>query len=549
MLDYIKNKIKDGTLNLPLLLLLIYNSISLFWPVHSDREVMPTYDSIFFMSIAYNILHFGDFGWVAYHEPCFYSIVIAIFSFFSDNLLNAAILVSKTSKLFLVLATYLLGRKMYGKTVGVVSAIFVTFMPHIISISGRPESEALYSLLIISSVYLLWNTYKEPSPVKAVLAGLAFTMAYLTRSEAVFILFFLLIAIVLIELKRRTIERKLIVSLITVTAVFLVSILPYLFFLKNHYGTWTLGTKTSGIYFWLRNKTFNDPDPERTEWGLSPKGEINIISLTSKDVINYWLKDPARSIRVYLNNLKEEIPGFIPNDSGSYHFPQVYPIYFVVPLLLGLSIRVRKKADMKGDLYLVSIFLILFIYPLLTGGWWRYLVSYSPVLMILASAGLNEINGCLKEKLRLVKVADKNLLLWSFVAVVAMYHLWVISEGKPPADMAQHNYRKYLFALETKKAGEWAQKRFAPGSNYMVQWTRLPYYLNGRWTAMPAADYYGMVWYAKKNSVDYLVFETGGRGESEELARILGNTPDLELADVYESPSQRYGVVFLKLRR
>ncbi len=66
---------------------------------------------------------------------------------------------------------------------------------------------------------------------------------------------------------------------------------------------------------------------------------------------------------------------------------------------------------------------------------------------------------------------------------------------------------------------------------------------------MPAADYYGMVWYAKKNSVDYLVFETSGRGESEELARIMGNTPDLELADVYESQTNAYGVVFLKFKR
>ena len=102
---------------------------------------------------------------------------------------------------------------------------------------------------------------------------------------------------------------------------------------------------------------------------------------------------------------------------------------------------------------------------------------------------------------------------------------------------------------EQKKAGEWAQKHFKGIPNYMVQWSKLAYYLNGRWTAMPVTDYYGMVWYAKKNKVDYLAFETSGRGESGEIVRVMGNTPDLEVADVYESTTTGYSVVFLRLRK
>lgn len=548
MLSYLKNRI-----NIPLSLLLIYNLVSLFMPAKGEKEILPTYDSVFFMSIAYNILHFGDLGWVAYHEPIFYSVAIAVFSFITDNLLNAAILVSKISKILLVLVTFLLGKRIYGNTVGLVSAALVTFMPHIISISGRPESESLFAFLITLSIYLLWSTYKNPTLIKAFLTGIAFTTTYLTRSEGVLIFFFLLLSLVFIEIKRRALNRKLIVSLATVITVFLVSSLPYFIFLKHHYGVWTLGTKTSSIYFWVRERNFKDPDPERHEWGLSQKGELNVISMTSKDVINYWLKDPAKSVRVYLTNLKGHIPGFVANDSGSWHFPQVYPLYFAVPLLLGLLIKARKKIPMEGDLYLLSVFLILFIYPFFTEGWWRYLVNYSPIFMILAASGLYEINnwtaGYLKGKGFWEKATDRNLILWLFVLTVSAYHLWVMAERKPPEDKARYNEQKYLFALETKKAGEWAQKRFPAGANYMVKWTRLPYYLNGRWTAMPEADYNGIVWYARKNRVDYLVFETSGRGKSEEIVRIMGNTRDLEVAGVFESQTNSYGVVFLRLKK
>lgn len=546
MLNYLRNRI-----NIPLLLLLLYNIVSLFMSAKGDRETLPTFDSVFFISIAYNILHFGDLGWVAYHEPLLYSAAIAMFSFLTDNLLNSAILVSKTSKVLLVIVTFLLGKKIYGNTVGLVSAALVTFMPQIINISVRPESESLFAFLITLSIYLLWLTYKNPTLIRGFFTGVAFSATYLARSEGVLIFIFLMLSLAFIEVKRRTINRKFIISMATVVVVFLISSIPYFIFLKNHYGVWTLGTKTSSIYFWLRNRTFNDPDPVRTEWGLSPKGEINVISMTSRDVINYWLKDPAKGIKIYLHNLKTELPGFIPNDSGTWHYPQVYPVYLAIPLMFGLMIKRRKRVPLDEDIYLMSVFLILVIYPFLTEGWWRYLVNYLPIFMVLAASGLNEINedikGYLIEK-GVWKRTYGNSLLWIVVLGISSYHLWVMAEGKPPEDKVRYNERKYLFALETKKAGEWAQKRFPPGSNYMAEWTRLPYYLNGRWTAKPEATLDGMIWYAKKNRVDYIVYETSGKGESEEIIRVMGNTPDLEVADVYESQGQNYGVVFLRLK-
>lgn len=537
---------------LPIFLLLVLNFIWLFMSDESQPLDIPSYDAVFFTSIAYNILHFGDLGWIAYHEPIFHSIAIAGFSFFTDTLLLAALLVSKVSILLLIVPTYLLAKELFGKKVGLISALLVTGMPHIRRIAYSQESEALYTLLLTSSMYLFWLTYKKQSRFLGVITGIMFTLAYLTRSEGLFILFFLSLALIIIEIKKKTLNKRLLISLIMVVVVFFISSLPYFLFLRNHYGTWTLGAKTSGIYFWVRDRNFNDPDPERLEWGLSPKGELNLISMTSRDLINYWLKDPEKSIRVYLKNMKGQIPGFIPNTSALSHFPQVYPVYFAVPLIIGILVRSRRRETMGGDFYLLSVFSILFIYPFFTEGWARYLLCYSPIFMILTASGLNEINGLIirysKKDNLWNKAINKDLLIWLFIVIVSTYHFWVMTAKKLPADMKRYNDIKNAMALETKKAGKWAQKRFPPRSNYMVQWTRLPYYL-GRWTAMPVTSYERMVWYARKNRVDYLVFETSGRGESDEIVRVMGNTPDMEVADVYESPTTSYGVVFLRLKK
>lgn len=532
-------------------MLLIFNIIWVSLP--ERRESVPSADSVFFISIAYNILHFHDLGWVAYHEPLFYSVAIAIFSFVTDELLHAAILVSKISVALLIIPTYMLGKELFGRKVGLLSAILVMVMPHVRVIAHSPESEALYTLLLTSSVYLLWLAYKKQSVSLSILTGISFAFAYLTRSEGVFILCFLSFILIILEAKKRSLNKRLIISLALVIVTFFISSLPYLLFLRNHYGTWVLGTKTSGIYFWVRERSFRDPDPERLEWGLSPKGEINLISMTSRDLIEYWLKDPAKSIKVYLINLKGHIPGFIPNTSSQSHFPQVYPVYLAIPLLLGLLIRARRRDEMDGDLYLLPVFSVLFIYPLFTEGWARYLVNYFPIFAILSASGLNEINDIFirhaKKENLWGKMISRDLLLWLLVIIISIYHTWVLLGKRLPEDMKRYNDMKYAMALETKKAGEWAQKRFPTGSNYMVDWTRLPYYLNGRWTAKPVTTYNRMIWYARRNKVDYIVYETYGRVESEGIVRGLGNTPDLEVADVYESATSSYGVVFLKLRK
>ncbi len=527
---------------------------SLFWfrlPFYNSDAGTLTYDSVFFLKMAYHLVHFGEFGWIGFHEPCFYSILVAIFSFFSSTFLNAGILVSRISVLLLIFITYLLSKEFFNKRVAVASALLLASMPHIYVISNAAMSESLYALLLTLSVYLLWKAYRQRTLFLSIATGVSFSLAYLTRSEGLFIMLFLLVTLVFAGWKEKSVHLK---PLVLVAVTFLIISTPYFFYLKSHYGHWTIGTKTSSIYFWVREKVFHDPDPDKTEWNLSPEGELNMISMTSKDVIGYWLKDPERSIRAYLKNLKEEIPGFIPKSSITYHYPQVYPVYFAIPLIIGLLIRLKEKRFEVRDVYLLTPFLILFIFPLLTGGWWRYLVNYLPLFTVLAAKGWDEtVNKATSHETSELEEQRKKMMeafFWLPLIAVALYHFSFVmspSKAETPKDVVAVNSEKQLVSEERRKAALWANKRFPEYSNYMADWTRLPYYLEGRWTPKPDAPLDETVKYAKKYSADYIVFETSDENIYRWFRRLKRR--DLVYSDAYISTNIYYYALFMKVKK
>lgn len=502
-------------------------------------------DGVTYAHIAKNILLDGNLGWQATWAPPFYSILIAGIYQFVDNFHISGYLVNLASLWLLPIAVYLLASSMFDKRVGIVAAILTALHPHFLSVPGIMEPEATYTALLVFSVAFSWLAYSRNSVIYGVLSGLFFSMSYLTRSEGFMIFAFVLSAVFFLHIR----DKKGIWSLKYVAAMLIVFILvslPYLVFLKGTYGKWVMSPKSSYVQIWMKWKVYHDNDlgeqgnPEL--WGLSKNGKLMWQEPKGAgDLISYLASDPKKSIRVYIHNFLMQLPGRIPNSSGQLHFPTIFPIYFAIPALLAFFLPGTKR-NFKGIFFLASPFTILFVFPVFTEGWVKYLMPYLPFLVVLACAGITAFAEKVGKSESL-----KNTIIVIFVAVVVSYDIWVVKGASPNAG-ANVKYR-ISAAQEQKKAGEWAQKRFQGTPNYMIQWSRLAYYLNGRWTAMPVADYNGMVWYAKKNKADYLVFETSGSGESEEIVRGMGNTLDLEVAGVYDSPRQNYGVVFLRLKR
>ncbi len=537
---------------LPLCILLLLDLLfltTLKRPAPTGR--IPSIDAVYFLTEANNILNYCELGWQGYFVPIFYPFLTALTGWITDDIYYAGQLVSKISRLLLIITVYFLAKNSFNEKVALASAVIVTLMPHLRVISSSMQSESLYSFLITLSLLLLLLTYQRKRWFYGAATGAAFAGAYLTRSEGMFIFIFSALSFFSLALIMKKFNRRFIhVSLILIS-VFMIAILPYLFYLKSHYGTWTMGTKTASVYFWIRGKAFMDPDP-RTEWGLSPKGELNLVSIKSEDVIKYWLKDPEKSVEVYLRNFKKQMPGFIMNGSFIAHYPQVYPLYLVIPMLIGLFIRGFARKNMETDILLISPFLVLFIYPFFTEGWWRYLVTYAPLLGILSVNGVYEIaikaGPLFSRGNRSTGRGISNFLLILFVVAVSLFHYRVVSGRKVNDELKAYNVSKGRAGLEAGKAGIWARGRFPEDANFMIMpSSRLPYYLGGKWTVMPSSEYSWMIWYAKKKDVDYVVYEI----YKEKDYRVLRNTPPVEMdfAGAYESSKYDYFALFYKLKK
>lgn len=529
-----------------LLFLLALTTVSAFWfqlfsPIARQLDAVPSFDAVFFIKMAENILTYKEFGWIGYHEPPLYSLATAALTLVTGDLAVAAVFISRLSITLLPGVVFLLGCDLFSARIGAVAAVVTLFFPHLTVIAGGSQSEGLYMLLMTCSVWLLWRAWRAESLLLGCCAGLFFAAAYLTRSEGIFIFMFLLLFLLAVSRWQGRTVRFVIATLVAFGLI----CGPYIGYLSSHYGAMTVGTKTSGIYFWVRDKCFNDPDPERAEWGLSPQGELNVISMRSKDLMGYWGRDLPRSLRVYLKNFSEQLPGRIPNDGGIKQYPQVFPLYLAIPLVLGLAVCRRRREYSPASGYLLPVFLLLLVYPFLTGGWWRYLVTLLPFFLILSALALEQLASLFGRRCSPLSPRVPMQLLWGVVALISLYHVWTVRWQAAPDAVVTYQKDKATVSDETRQAAAWARKIIPAAATYMAQWTRLPYYIPGRWIALPEADLSSLLGYARKNGVSYLLIESHDPQTAVRLSTAL--IPGIAYVGSYISPVIDYSCTIVRL--
>jgi hypothetical protein len=226
------------------------------------------------------------------------------------------------------------------------------------------------------------------------------------------------------------------------------------------------------------------------------------------------------------------------------NYPQLIPIYLALAAVAALFLDWGALKKEKLTL-LLSPLLVFFVLPLFSGGWWKYLIPYFPIVLVLASKGFTGWSG------RLAAVVGNNqkqraevLIISSIVAAIAISYYVALhpSTKRVLAPFSPTSLRENDAAV-TKELGTLASKRFGPGRNYMVRWSKVIYYLNGFWTAFPVADHANVLGYAKKHNVDYIVYEI--RNETE--MTVDREKPGLELVDVIKSDQYLYMLAFYRL--
>ena len=507
-------------------------------------------DAVTYLQIARNILSGDGLGWQALWACPLQSIMIAGVSLFGFSLQAAAGIVSATAHILLTLAVYFLGTRVEGIRTGLAASVLTALSPHLLFTASSAEPESLFTFTLILSLLLFLQTLERDSIFLAAGAGVSFCATYLSRSEG-FLVWVLVVSLSALLRWRALREwRKAAVPIVTV-AVFFAVASPYLLFLEKNYGRLVISPKSSYVLIWMKSRIYHDNDKgemgNEELWGLSADGK-RLRWMEPKgvgDLVSFLMSHPEKSLRVYLYNLSLEIPGRIPNNSGMERYPQLVPV--AVGLLAvygGLVSWGTRSRETKG--VVLAPLLILLILPVFTEGWWKYLVAYQPLVLLTAAVGAVHALNAVSVRFPGGRWRG-DAVLAIMVAALALRFVFsyvpLLGRSVAPPPNADINERVAV-ADEQKKAGEWAVAQFGQGRNYMVPWSKLAYWLDGKWTAFPVAPPGDLLDYGRRQGAEFVVIEFRGAASRDDVIRPF---PGVEFVGAYASEKIPYVAAFYRI--
>jgi len=510
-----------------------------------------TADGQTYLQIARN-LHFGvGLGWQALWVPPLHSTLVALVGWVPGvpDLLMASAIAGAAMGIFLTVAVWLLASELFGRSVALGASVIAALYPHFLWISKAPEAECTYTALLVCSLWLFCVALRKQSWGMFIISGIAFSLTYMARSEGFLIMLFVVAAALLSEW-RRNMQGKMVRLTALLLLAFLITSLPYLIFLRKHYGGWVISPKSTYVLIWMKSRIYHDNDlgevGNEELWGLTESGKLKWqVPSGFGDVASYLMSHPAKSAQVYLYNLLREVPGRIPNNSGMERYPQLFPVVLALAAIFA-SFRKWGERSCRDKAVFFSPFLILLVLPVFTEGWWKYLVPYAPLLIILGCAGIAFAAESLFKKYpqsagRTASLTVMLILAVYFRTMAFPVHLFPSQEmnGVPAPQPSAEIMARRSYAAEAEKAGRWIAQTLGPGHNYMVPWSKLIYPLNGLWTAAPVAEYPRLHAFAERQGAEFFLVEMDG---SVPATQIEEAPPGLKFVTMYRSPQSGYTV-------
>ncbi|HXE97975.1 MAG TPA: glycosyltransferase family 39 protein [Dongiaceae bacterium] len=510
-----------------------------------------TADGQTYLQIARN-LHFGiGLGWQALWVPPLHSILVALAGWLPGvpDLAMASALVGAVMGIALTGAVWLLASELFGRSVALGASVIAALFPHFLWISKAPEAECTYTALLACSLWLFCVALRKQTPGVFILSGISFSLTYMARSEGFLIMFFV-VAAALVSEWRRTMQGKMVRLTAMLLLAFLLTSLPYLLFLRKHYGGWVISPKSTYVLIWMKSRIYHDNDlgevGNEELWGLTDSGKLKWqVPSGFGDVASYLMSHPAKSAQVYLDNLSREVPGRIPNNSGMEKYPQLFPVILSLAAVFA-SFRKWGERSCRDKAVVLSPFLILLVLPVFTEGWWKYLVPYAPLLIILGCAGIAFAVETLFRKLP--QTTGRNVSLAAMLVLAAYFRLAAFPvhlfpsrdlSGIPAPQPSAEIKARRSYAADAENAGRWIAQTLGPGHNYMVPWSKLIYPLNGLWTAAPVAEYPRLHAFALRQGAEFYIAEMDGNVPDE---KIKSAPPGLKFVTMYRSPQSGYTV-------
>ena len=207
--------------------------------------------------------------------PPLYPLLVGIVSLFTADVRLSTSLVSAVAGALLVIPVYFLAKDIHGRQAGLLAASAAAvwgglffFAASNVRYADRLYfgSEPLYVTLVASAMLFTWRFARAGGYPNAILAGGFAGLAALVRNEGPVVFAFLFLWLVIDKGLTRSLWRKrALPQTVLVAAVMLAVMSPFLIYVHNVTGRWTLGAKLTNnarirntLWTWVHNNNNAD---------------------------------------------------------------------------------------------------------------------------------------------------------------------------------------------------------------------------------------------------------------------------------------------------
>jgi len=465
-----------------------------------------------------------------YWSP-FFPWLIAVFCNFTGNYELAGRLVSVVMGALLPVPVYFLGRMLYDKTAGLIAAAFIAFFPPLAFQSTTALTEATYMFFVALAVIAGWEMLKRNSIVAAMISGLLAGCLYLTRPEGIgFLLVFAgWIAAGCVGKLFLIKPLRMIYLLLALSGGFIAVSAPYLIFLHDRTGTWTISAKGAA------NLQMDTPDD-----GSRPSFRALNVENTSLPIdevfhLGTFLK-PGDSkherkvpvaigglLKKYIKNLYELITGAVPS------FFSLLPLMFFGIGLLGVAWQPGE--GLKNVYFLSFIFFYWFgVVPMFHINA-RYFAPMWPLCAVWIAHGMSAFWTWLKTHPTFSKLSSAMRLqpaampMTLFVALLAIFSFFpelgrILARNPNSTDF-------WADAVELKTAGAWLHEHAKRDVVIMSRNHAVDFYAGNfdirDGVTIPDNGLDRVLQYARNRKVSYLVISERYMSDYPQLAFLMEN--------------------------
>ncbi len=522
-----------------LMLIFIFLSGLIFRVIVYRNEILIQSDTPYFSRLGKNLIEYGNYVFgenfnIGLFFPPGYPLFIGIMNLFINDLFVSAKLVSLSASLITIFLFYIIGKKLYGNEAGLFAAFAYALHPLILKFSVYGTTEALFFFFLFLSIYLFIVLVKRDSFFIYTLLGISIAMSYLTRPEG---LLLLLLPFIYLFSSNPLKNKGRLLKISFMLLIFILIISPYVFFLKNSTGKFTLTGKTDHIAFLGElsagrefPKIMADPQASSAKIGSLLNEEKNQLRAFERktNFINYIFKDPFSLIGRYQKNVLQEIKILI-----KLLMPIMLPLFFVFFRKDLFNKRIRLIFILFPVLYFAvyplffilerhSLLIVLFLILFSSGGF----VSSTPVFFNLLD--FYEI-----KKNKFTMLLGKNI---KYIIVIVF-----ILSGFSYYQFT--NFGKIPLPVEHVKAGYFLKNNVSSEYekiNVMAVRNWVSFYSDSRFTMLPYANTNDVINFAKLYNVDYIAISErylSAWDYYDELIQMDKHSDEVEL--IFEDSSEK----------